>query len=100
MVKNLKPVQAVGKTAEPLTEIPSSEGGTLQSLVVPFNLALTDKERRAKKELKLPYLEVQKSEEAGMFVGIRKKHDVGEIFYTADEVDDLDDSDPDDDLNI
>ena len=61
-----------------------------------FNLKLTDNERRARSNLKLPYMyhEEKKSEVAVNSVG------EGKVFYQPDEADDFDEDDPDDDLNI
>ena len=61
-----------------------------------FNLKLTDNERQARSNLKLPYMyhEEKKSELAVNSVG------EGKVFYQPDEADDFDEDDPDDDLNI
>ncbi|XP_020626324.1 elongator complex protein 5-like [Orbicella faveolata] len=61
-----------------------------------FNLKLTENERQARANLKLPYMyhEEKKSEVAVNSVG------EGRVFYQPDEADDFDEDDPDDDLNI
>lgn len=61
-----------------------------------FNLKLTDNERQARSNLKLPYMyhEEKKSDVAVNSVG------EGKVFYQPDEADDFDEDDPDDDLNI
>lgn len=61
-----------------------------------FNLKLTDNERHARSNLKLPYMyhEEKKSQVAVNSVG------EGKVFYQPDEADDFDEDDPDDDLNI
>lgn len=61
-----------------------------------FNLKLTDNERQARSNLKLPYMyhEEKKSDIAVNSVG------EGKVFYQPDEADDFDEDDPDDDLNI
>ena len=61
-----------------------------------FNLKLTDNERQARSNLKLPYMyhEEKKSEVAVSSVG------EGKVFYQPDEADDFDEDDPDEDLNI
>lgn len=61
-----------------------------------FNLKLTDNERQARSNLKLPYMyhEEKKSDVAVNSVGD------GKVFYQPDEADDFDEDDPDDDLNI
>ncbi|KAJ2491974.1 hypothetical protein IWW37_001827 [Coemansia sp. RSA 2050] len=54
-----------------------------------FNLSLTDKQRRDKAGVALPYLEARVSDASG-----------GEIVYQLDDEDDWDEDDPDDDLEI
>ena len=60
-----------------------------------FNLSLTEQQKEARSNLQLPYLLDEKVKKSQLDLG--KK---GQIFYEADEVDDLDEEDPDDDLNI
>ncbi|VDM50194.1 unnamed protein product [Toxocara canis] len=76
----------------------------LEDVVVPFDIGLhlSESELKAKRSVKLPYMAAQTQE--GL-VGIsasgkRKVRAGGRIIYTPDEADDLDDSDPDDDLQI
>lgn len=61
-----------------------------------FNLKLTDNERQARSNLKLPYMyhEEKKSEVTVNPTG------EGKVFYQPDEADDFDEDDPDDDLDI
>uniref|UniRef100_A0A1I7ZT46 Elongator complex protein 5 n=1 Tax=Steinernema glaseri TaxID=37863 RepID=A0A1I7ZT46_9BILA len=71
---------------------------------VSFNMGLKLKasEMAAKQKVHLPYMEAQKEEGlVGLNISQGKKIRVGgQIIYTPDEEDDLDDSDPDDDLMI
>ncbi|KAJ2787328.1 hypothetical protein GGI15_000812 [Coemansia interrupta] len=62
-----------------------------------FNLSLTDKQRRDKANVELPYLEAQVISDGGVGTG-----GIGgsEIHYQLDNEDDWDDEDPDDDLEI
>ncbi|KAI9291123.1 hypothetical protein K502DRAFT_153338 [Neoconidiobolus thromboides FSU 785] len=54
-----------------------------------FNLSLTDKQKEAKEQVKLPYLATSQSELK-----------LGTIHYHPDDNDDFDEDDPDDDLEI
>lgn len=57
-----------------------------------FNLTLTDKEKDARSQVKLPYT-----------YDLNRQDDTvgeGKIFYQPDEADDFDEEDPDDDLDI
>ncbi|XP_022238792.1 elongator complex protein 5-like [Limulus polyphemus] len=56
-----------------------------------FNLTLKDDEKKARDQLILPYTREAVSLSSGS---------VGKIFYQPDEADDLDEDDPDDDLDI
>ena len=61
-----------------------------------FNLKLTDDERQARSNLKLPYMHhEEKTSEI-----VVKPMGEGKVFYQPDEADDFDDDDPDDDLDI
>ncbi|ESO89953.1 hypothetical protein LOTGIDRAFT_234064 [Lottia gigantea] len=60
-----------------------------------FNLSLKESEKDAKNQLILPYTYDKNRKEAAL-----NEPGGGKIFYQADEVDDLDEEDPDDDLNI
>lgn len=67
-----------------------------------MGLKLMEDERRAKEALKLPFVAAQ-SQEGLLGVtasGRRKVCAGGRVIYTPDDADDLDDSDPDDDLQI
>ncbi|KIH54319.1 hypothetical protein ANCDUO_15535 [Ancylostoma duodenale] len=60
-----------------------------------------EKELIAKKQLGLPFTSVTKqSELVTLRMADRKVRVGGQIIYTPDKEDDLDDSDPDDDLNL
>ncbi|KAJ1725382.1 hypothetical protein LPJ53_000420 [Coemansia erecta] len=61
-----------------------------------FNLSLTDKQRRDKANVELPYLEAQVISDAGTGTGAGGS----EIHYQLDDEDDWDNEDPDDDLEI
>ncbi|KAI9491362.1 Elongator complex protein 5 [Zychaea mexicana] len=56
---------------------------------LPFNLSLTDNQRRAKDNVELPFMKVQEQQQPS-----------GHIYYEPDAGDDFDDEDPDDDLDI
>lgn len=61
-----------------------------------FNLTLSDKEKEARSQVKLPYTYDQQRQEDTL----NKSVGEGKIFYQPDEVDDFDEEDPDDDLDI
>ncbi|VDN02898.1 unnamed protein product [Thelazia callipaeda] len=65
-------------------------------------LHLKESERKAKQNLQLPYEAAQKKEELVKINmnGNRKIRAGGRIIYTPDEMDDIDESDPDDDLDV
>ncbi|EPB67688.1 hypothetical protein ANCCEY_13220 [Ancylostoma ceylanicum] len=66
-----------------------------------MELKLREKELIAKKQLGLPFTSVTKqSELVTLRMADRKVRVGGQIIYTPDKEDDLDDSDPDDDLNL
>lgn len=60
-----------------------------------FNLSLTEEQKQARAQLQLPYLLNDKIKQTQLDLGKKSQ-----IFYQADEADDLDEEDPDDDLNI
>ncbi|XP_071110082.1 elongator complex protein 5-like [Haliotis cracherodii] len=60
---------------------------------LPFNLSLTDSEKAARSQVKLPYIKDNKGGEPEIQVG-------GKIFYQPDDADDFDEEDPDEDLDI
>ncbi|MFH4974059.1 hypothetical protein AB6A40_000768 [Gnathostoma spinigerum] len=67
-----------------------------------IGLTLSEAERKAKENLRLPFMSAQKEE--GL-VGLKSTargvvRAGGQIIYTPDEADDFDESDPDDDLEI
>ncbi|XP_060078246.1 elongator complex protein 5-like isoform X1 [Ylistrum balloti] len=61
-----------------------------------FNLSLTDQEKKARSQVKLPYTYDQDRIEATL----NKSVGEGKIFYQPDEADDFDEEDPDDDLDV
>uniref|UniRef100_A0A0N5AYW9 Elongator complex protein 5 n=1 Tax=Syphacia muris TaxID=451379 RepID=A0A0N5AYW9_9BILA len=88
------------------TEIRSSSeivSSSLHFSNVSFDLGLrlTENEREAKQSVNLPYLAAQSESVVNAnLLGKRKIRAGGRIIYTPDDGDDLDDSDPDDDLEI
>ncbi|KAI1709996.1 elongator subunit iki1 domain-containing protein [Ditylenchus destructor] len=74
----------------------------LENLPFDVGLKLTEKERQAKANVQLPYVKAQDQKGlVGLNITSGKKIKVGgNIIYTPDRDDDLDDSDPDDDLMI
>lgn len=60
-----------------------------------FNLSLTNQQKEARSNLQLPYLLDEGIKKTQLGLGKQSQ-----IFYEADEADDLDEEDPDDDLNI
>ncbi|KAJ2038136.1 Elongator complex protein [Coemansia sp. S2] len=85
-------VRTAGNTTEPtLTARPPqpSSQSTDPTANLSFNLNLTDKQRRDKAGVALPYLEARVADVSG-----------GEIIYQLDDEDDWDEDDPDDDLEI
>ncbi|XP_033763570.1 elongator complex protein 5-like [Pecten maximus] len=61
-----------------------------------FNLSLTDQEKRARSQVKLPYTYDQDRIDATLNKSVVE----GKIFYQPDEADDFDEEDPDDDLDV
>ncbi|KAK3583826.1 hypothetical protein CHS0354_022870 [Potamilus streckersoni] len=61
-----------------------------------FNLSLTDEEKAARSQVKLPYMHDENRQDATLSKSVGE----GKIFYQPDEADDFDDDDPDDDLDI
>ena len=60
---------------------------------LPFNLSLTDSQKAAREEVVLPYLPREDGQVPGLVAG-------GGIEYVPDEGDDMDDDDPDEDLEV
>lgn len=73
---------------------PTKEADPTKDLT--FNLKLTDDEKQARSNLKLPYMF---HEEKTSEVTINRPGE-GRVFYQPDEADDFDEEDPDDDLDI
>ncbi|KAK6048775.1 hypothetical protein COOONC_13720 [Cooperia oncophora] len=62
---------------------------------------LSEKELAAKSQLNLPFTSLSKQSELNnLRMADRKVRVGGQIIYTPDKEDDLDDSDPDEDLNL
>ncbi|CAB3991444.1 Elongator complex 5 [Paramuricea clavata] len=72
----------------------SSESEDITSNLT-FNLTLTEAQKQARAQLQLPYLLDDKTRQTQLDLGKKSQ-----IFYEADEADDMDEEDPDDDLNI
>ena len=62
-----------------------------------FNVRLSNSERVARSHLVLPYTYTD-SEKAAQLSGVADQG--GKIFYEPDDTDDIDEEDPDDDLDI
>lgn len=62
-----------------------------------FDLHLSSQERKDRAQVILPYTSAQQG--TGL-VGMSSQTPSGQIFYQPDELDDFDDSDPDDDLEF
>lgn len=60
-----------------------------------FNLSLTEQQKEARSNLQLPYILNEKIKKTQLELGKKSQ-----IFYQADDADDIDEEDPDDDLNI
>lgn len=76
------------------THLLQSENHDVASALT-FNLSLTEEQKKARSNLQLPYLLDEKIKRTQLDLGKKSQ-----IFYQADEADDLDEEDPDDDLNI
>ena len=61
-----------------------------------FNLTLTEKEKNARSQMVLPYIQDKQKQEASLLSSAGE----GKIFYQPDDADDFDEEDPDDDLDI
>ncbi|XP_065903399.1 elongator complex protein 5-like [Dysidea avara] len=88
--ENLDGVSSEFVTAKSNTEQQSSDNAD-PTAGLSFNLTLSNKEKRDRSQVQLPYkyTETQKAEQLE-----------GRVFYQPDDVDDWDDSDPDDDVDI
>lgn len=90
--------QAKKKQEQHQNITPSSQDPTAN---LPFNLNLTDRQRRDKAKVELPYLEAQVEDmDLSGPHSSSANHGGGEIHYQLDEEDDWDEDDPDDDLEI
>lgn len=97
-------------------EEPKSSKDILPKTTFDMGLNLSEEERRAKTETRLPYTHAQNEQGRSGFrvyfislnLGLvslnitsgRKIRAAGQIIYTPDANDDLEDSDPDDDLMV
>ncbi|XP_052821097.1 elongator complex protein 5-like [Mya arenaria] len=87
-VTELKSVADIQATSEPPQVDPAAN--------LTFNLTLTDQEKVARSQVKLPYTyDTEKQTET-----LERSVGEGKIFYQPDEADDFDEEDPDDDLDI
>ena len=68
----------------------TSSNSTKAEPLLPFNLSLTDTQHLAREDVALPF---KPREDGGMYKG-------GAIAYQAESEDDIDDEDPDEDLEI
>ncbi|XP_059163650.1 elongator complex protein 5-like [Physella acuta] len=84
-------INSIGPFVESTTPVQStSQSDPMADL--PFNLSLTETEKEARSQVKLPYVKDGSGDE--------NVTSVGRIIYQPDDADDFDDEDPDDDLNI
>ncbi|KAI7834312.1 Elongator complex protein 5 [Kickxella alabastrina] len=65
-----------------------------------FNLNLTDRQRRDKASVEMPYMDAQMASASGEPPSDSVGAVAGDIFYQLDDEDDWDEDDPDDDLEI
>ncbi|KAJ2387920.1 hypothetical protein GGI23_006168 [Coemansia sp. RSA 2559] len=87
-----------GLDASKLANAPQVQRQLDPTAGLPFNLHLTEKQRRDKATVELPYLEAQLADTS---ISSDNQHTGGEIHYQLDETDDWDDEDDlDDDLEI
>ncbi|KAK6013087.1 hypothetical protein OSTOST_21659 [Ostertagia ostertagi] len=71
------------------------------SIALDLEPELSEKELAAKTRLNLPFTSLSKQSELNSLrLADRKVRVGGQIIYTPDKEDDLDDSDPDEDLNL
>ncbi|XP_067828061.1 elongator complex protein 5 [Heptranchias perlo] len=87
-------------SVEPIQRQETGGGGDVQvvdpAANLTFNLRLTDKERRTKESLTLPYHFSTEKKTNMLQSGVGE----GKIYYEPDAGDDIDEEDPDDDLDI
>ncbi|KAH9505177.1 hypothetical protein Btru_058886 [Bulinus truncatus] len=88
---NITKIEPWTSTNVPDSTTPTNQTDPLAQLS--FNLSLTATEKDARSQVQLPYLKVRSIDE-------EEKSSSGRIIYHPDEADDIDEEDPDDDLNI
>ncbi|KAK6176207.1 hypothetical protein SNE40_014535 [Patella caerulea] len=89
IVQDLREVKSTAGTTEP------GEKSIDPASNLTFNLTLKESEKEARSQLVLPYTYDKNKQDAAL-----NQPGGGKIFYEADDVDDLDEEDPDDDLHI
>ncbi|XP_005106017.1 elongator complex protein 5 [Aplysia californica] len=90
-IRNLKPHQSASENVT-LSQV-TPEADPISQLS--FNLSLTETEKVARSQVKLPHLKTGFDESSEVDSTLQSK-----IHYEADDADDFDEEDPDDDLNI
>lgn len=84
------------KSVDQSTAVTTDTGQPDPTANLTFNLSLTDKEKAARSQVKLPYTYDKNRQDDTL----NKSVGEGKIFYQPDEADDFDEEDPDDDLDI
>lgn len=90
----IQDVTEIKSVEESSTNIDAGQADPTSNLT--FNLTLSDKEREARSQVKLPYTYDKDRQDDTL----NKSVGEGKIFYQPDEADDFDEEDPDDDLDI
>ncbi|RHZ86200.1 hypothetical protein Glove_53g22 [Diversispora epigaea] len=90
---------------QPVNEI--NEESKLENTLDPttanllFNLSLTDEQKKEKNKVILPYVKIQDQYEANNpLTSLTSTSGTGTIYYEPDDADDIDEEDPDEDLNL
>ncbi|SCZ99356.1 BZ3500_MvSof-1268-A1-R1_Chr3-1g05966 [Microbotryum saponariae] len=96
-LQNLSSLATPSTTAKPASSKPTKSSRPANSIEVPlpFNLSLTSSQESARSSVPLPF--VAKEGDAAMYQGLGG---VGKVEYEPDEGDDMDDDDPDEDLEV
>ncbi|SGY48927.1 BQ5605_C001g00715 [Microbotryum silenes-dioicae] len=94
---NLSSLATPWTTATPASSKPTKSSQPTNSIEapLPFNLSLTSSQESARSSVPLPF--VAKKGDAAMYQGLGG---VGKVEYEPDEGDDMDDDDPDEDLEV
>ncbi|KDE07552.1 hypothetical protein MVLG_02223 [Microbotryum lychnidis-dioicae p1A1 Lamole] len=94
---NLSSLATPSTTATPASSKPTKSSQPTNSIEapLPFNLSLTSSQESARSSVPLPF--VAKKGDAAMYQGLGG---VGKVEYEPDEGDDMDDDDPDEDLEV